>query len=76
MESMIFTLWSKKVTPFPCMRYKIQAYQDDKRSETVLPWNNGNTFQFSAPPMTQKTQERELLAKSEPGGKTNLDTTQ
>ena len=53
-ESTIFTLWTKKVIPFPFLRHKIQAYQDDKRNETVLPWNGGNTFQFSAPPMTSR----------------------
>ena len=54
MESMIFTSWTKKVTPFLSLRHKIQAYQDDQRSERVFPWsNNGNTFQFCAPPMTQ-----------------------
>ena len=36
MESMIFTPWSKKVTPFPSLRCKIQAYQDDQRNEKVL----------------------------------------
>ena len=45
-ESMIFTLRSKKVIPFPSLRHKIQAYQDDKRGETELPCNNGKTFQF------------------------------
>ena len=47
-ESTIFTPWSKKVIPFPSLKCKIQAYQGDKRNETELPWNNGNTFQFSA----------------------------
>ena len=37
MESMIFTPWSKKVTPFPSLRCKIHPYQDDQRSERVLP---------------------------------------
>ena len=60
MESTIFTPWSKKVTPFPSLRCKIQAYQDDQGNEEVLQW--GNTFQFSAPPMT-KTNPR----KKSPG---------
>ena len=51
MESMVFTPWSKKVIPFCSPRHMMQAYQDDKRKETVLPWNNGNLFQFSAPHM-------------------------
>ena len=49
-ESMIFTPWSKKVIPFPSLRWKIQAFQYDKRQEMTIPWNDGNTFQFSAPP--------------------------
>ena len=53
MESTVFTPWSKKVTPFPSLSHKIQAYQDDKRRERVLQWNNGNMFQFSTPPMMQ-----------------------
>ena len=30
MESKINTPWSKKVIPFPSLRWKIQAFQDDK----------------------------------------------
>ena len=43
-QSIIFTPWSKKVIPFPSLRCEIQAYQDDKRNETELSWNNSNTF--------------------------------
>ena len=50
MESTIFTPWSKKVIPFPSLRWEMQAFQDDKRQNTVMSWNDGNTFQFSAPP--------------------------
>ena len=55
-ESMIFTLWSKKVIPFPSLRLrqKIQAFQDDKRQETTMPWNDGKMFQFPAPPKTPR----------------------
>ena len=49
-ESMIFTLWSKKAIPFPSLRWKIQVFQDDKRQEMMISWNDGNTFQFSTPP--------------------------
>ena len=62
-ESIICTLWSKKVTTFPSLRHNIQAHKD--RNERVLQW--GNTFQFSAPSVTQTNQERGLLAKSELG---------
>ena len=60
MESMIFTPWSKKVTPFPCLRHKVQTYQDNQGSEKVLQW--GNTFQFSACPVTQ-TNPRKRVCK-------------
>ena len=26
------------------------SFQDDKRHETMMPWNDGNVFQFSYPP--------------------------
>ena len=48
-EFMICTPWSKKVILFPSLRQKTQAFQDDKRQETMMPWNDGNTFQFSIP---------------------------
>ena len=73
-ESTIFTLWSKKVTPFSSLRHKIQTYHGDKRSERVLPWNNGNTFQFSAHPIMQNNPRKRAPGKSEPGGQTNPDT--
>ena len=59
-ESRIFTSWSKKMTPFPSLRHKIQAYQDDQRSEWVLPWNSGYTFQFSDPPVTQNNASKRV----------------
>ena len=43
-ESMIFTAWSKKVIPFPSLRQKIQAFQDDKRKEASLPRNDGSVL--------------------------------
>ena len=49
-KSTIFTPWSKKEIPFPSQRWKIQVFQDDKRQNMMIPWNNGNTVQFSAPP--------------------------
>ena len=52
-------LWSKKVIPFPSLRWKIQAFQDDKRQKTAMPWNNGSAFQFSAhPKMPRKPRKR------------------
>ena len=54
MESTIFTPWSKTVIPFPLLRWKIQALKDDKRQNMTMPWNNGNSVQFSAPPKTPR----------------------
>ena len=49
-ESTIFFPWSQSVIPFPSLRHKIQAFKDDNGQQTVMPWNNGLTVQFSAPP--------------------------
>ena len=62
-ESTIFTLCSIKVIPFPSLRRKIPAYQDAKRSKTVLAWSNGNTFQFAAPPMAQNNPRKRAPQK-------------
>ena len=48
-ESMTFTPWSKKVIPFPSLRWKTQAFQDDKRQETTVPWNDGSAFFLPLP---------------------------
>ena len=56
-ESTIFTPWSRKLIPFPSLRHKIWAYQDGKRNESALSWNNGSMFQFSAPPMTSRNMD-------------------
>ena len=49
-ESTTFTPWSKKVILFPSLRWKIQAFKNDKRQNMTKPWNDGNNVQFSAPP--------------------------
>ena len=36
-ESMIFTSLSKKVIPFPSLRWKMQVFQHDKRQEMMIP---------------------------------------
>ena len=61
MESTIFTLWSKRVTPFPSLRCKIQAYKDDQRNKKILQWDN--SFQFSAPPVTQTNPRKRTPGK-------------
>ena len=67
-ESTMFTPWSKKLIAFPSLRQKIQAFQDKRRQEMVMPWNNGSTFQFSAPSKMPRNPRRESLAILEPGG--------
>ena len=37
-ETTIFTLWSKNVIPFPSLRKKIKAFQEDTRGQTTSPW--------------------------------------
>ena len=54
MKSTIFTPWSKKVTPFPYLRCKIQAYKDEQRDEKVLQWTI--SFLFPIHPVTKTTQ--------------------
>ena len=63
MESTIFTPWSKKVIPFPSLRWKIQAFQVDKRQEMTIPWNGGNTFQFSTPPKIPRNLGKQTTGK-------------
>ena len=62
-ESMIFTPWSKKVIPFPSLRWKIQAFQDDKRQVMAVPWNDGSEFQFSTPPKTSRNPRKTTTGK-------------
>ena len=63
MESMIISPWSKEVIPFPSLRWKIQAFQDDKRQKMTMPWNNGNVFQFSAPPKMPRNPRKQTTGK-------------
>ena len=62
-ESMIFTPWSKKVIPFPSLRWKIQAFQNDKRQELRVPWNDGSTFQFFTPHMMPRNPRKITTGK-------------
>ena len=62
-ESTIFTLWSKKVILFPSLRWEIQAFQDDKRQNMTIPWNEGNAFQFSAPPKVPRNPRKHTTGK-------------
>ena len=62
-ESTIFTPWNNKVIPFPSLRHKIQAFQDDKRQEMALPWNDGRAFKFSAPPKMSRNPRKRTTGK-------------
>ena len=62
-ESIIFTPRSKKVLPFPSFRWKIQAFQDDKRQKTTMPWNAGSMFQFSIPPKMPRNPRKRTTGK-------------
>ena len=48
-ESTVFSLWSKSMIPFPSLRCKIQAFQDDN-SKQMIAQNSHMTLQFPAPP--------------------------
>ena len=54
MESKVFSLWSKSLIPFPSLRCKIQAFQDDN-SKQMMTWNSGMMPQFSAPPRPHRS---------------------
>ena len=53
-ESTVFSLWSKSVIPFPSLRCKIQAFQDDN-SKQMMTWNSGMMPQFSTPPRSHRS---------------------
>ena len=63
MESMIFTPWSKKFIPLPSLRWKIQAFQNDKRWEMTVRWNDGIAFQFSTPPKISRNLRKRTTGK-------------
>ena len=47
-ESMVFSLWSRTVIPFPSLCRKIQGFQDENRQTSA--WNKGHAISyFSAP---------------------------
>ena len=67
-EGMIFTPWSKKVIPFPSLRWKIQAFRTISNGSWQC--NGMLAAHFSSLPLPGHliTQERETLAKLEQGG--------
>ena len=49
-----FPLWSKNVIPFPSLKHKIQAFQDDN-SKQMMTWNSSMMPQFSGPPRPHRS---------------------
>ena len=62
-EATIFTPWSKSIIPFPSLRWKIQAFKDDKWQNTTTPLNNGNLVPFSAPPKMPRNPRKHATGK-------------
>ena len=66
-KSMVFSLWSRTVTPFPLLCRKIQAFQSKSRQTTM--WDNNNAMPyFSAPPKPKHNPRKHAP------GKTRLDS--
>ena len=63
LESAIFTPWSKKVTPFPSLRCKIQAYKDKQREVKVLHGLTPFSSQIIPLPRLQTNQRKRASAK-------------
>ena len=53
-ESTVLSLWSKSVIPFPSLRCKIQAFQDDSSKQTMT-WHSSTMPQFFAPPRPHRS---------------------
>ena len=53
----------KKVITYPSLRWKIQAFKDDKIQNMVIPWNSGNPVQFSVPSKTPRNPKRHTTGK-------------
>ena len=53
-ESTVFSPWSKSVIPFPSLRCKIQAFQDDN-SKQMMTWNCSMMPQFSTLPRPHRS---------------------
>ena len=74
-ESTIFTPWSKKVIPFPLLdgKYKLFRMIRDRKQQC----HGMMAACFSSQPLPRclETQERELLAKLEPGGQAEISLT-
>ena len=61
-DSTVFSLWSKTIIPFPSLRWKIQAYKNNARQETMT-WNNGTMPQFSIPQIPSQNPRKHTSGK-------------
>ena len=43
-KSMVFSPWSRTVIPFPSLKRKIQAYQDENKQTSA--WNKGHAVPY------------------------------
>ena len=43
-ESMVISLWSRTIIPFPSLRRKIQVYQDENKQTSA--WNKGHAAPY------------------------------
>ena len=72
-ESTLFTPWSRTGIPFPSLKRKIQAYQEQNSQASV--WKEGHAMSYH-PPQTQPKQSV-LQERPEQGGPTiETDITQ
>ena len=62
-ESIVFSLWSKSVIPFPSLRHKIQAFKDDN-SKQMMTWNSSTMPKFSAPPRPHRSPRNHAPGKT------------
>ena len=62
-KSMVFSPWSRIVTPFPSLCKKIQAFQSKSRQTTVWDLNNAMLY-FSAPPKPKHNPRKHAPGKT------------
>ena len=60
-KSTVFSPWSRMVTPFPSLRKKIKAYQEQNNQTSV--WNGGHTMSYH--PL--QTQPKKSMLHERPG---------
>ena len=68
-KSTVFSPWSRTITPFPSLCWKIKAFQDETRQATTWDINNA-VPNFSTPPRQNITPGNVLQVRPELGGLT------